>query len=156
MGAQLVFYHSQLIYYELFWRYLEEIYGKTTMLHNRWSSTFAEPNIIICKISLALFVFPPNARIFHRNLRAEYTNIKGILHIHNTYAEITWKYLIYRYGYDKSIKQYLHIIEWFLALTAFIQCAHHADIHVNDVDSLVEQTEIALILDDVDKIVENH
>lgn len=116
MGAQFVYYHSLLLYYELFWRCLEEIYGKTIMLFNRWSSTFAESDMTICRLSLALFAFSSNARMFHRNRRTEYT----ILHIQNRYAEVIWKYLIYRYGYKESIRRYLGIIEWFLAVTVFI------------------------------------
>ena len=47
------------------------------------------------------------------------------------------------------------MIKWFLTLSVFMPYAHDADTHVNDVELLVEETEMALILDDVDRIIEN-
>lgn len=152
IGAQLILYHSQLRNYDLFWHYLEQIYGKNAVYYNRWSSKFADPDLIISKLSIALFTFSSNARMAFRSIQTEYTNIQHILTIQNRYAEIIWKYLIYKYGYKEAIKRYLHIIEWFLMLSLVIQSVHDVEVYTNDVESLVEQTEIALLLDDVDRI----
>ena len=156
MGAEFMLYHSQLLHYEIFWYYLEPIYGKLAVNYSKWSSKFIDPDPIISKLSIALFSLSTNARIYCLNLETEYTNIEGILNIENRYAQMIWKYLLYKYDYTETIRRYLHIVEWFLALTTFIQSVYNVDIHVNDVESLVEQTEIALILDDVDRIGDNN
>ena len=154
IGAMMIFYHSRLTHYPLFWKYLEDIYGKITMNYHRWSTQFTEPDMILCKLSITLFALSTNTRIVCRNVEGEYQNVKQILSIQDKYAEITWKYLLYKYGYKESIKRYVHIIEWFLALTVFMQYAHGTDAHVNDIESLIEQMEMAFILDDVDRMVE--
>ena len=154
IGAMMIFYHSRLIHYPLFWKYVEDIYGKITMNYHRWAAQFTEPDMILCKLSMNLFALLTNTRMLCRNVEREYQNVKQILSIQDKYAEVTWKYLLYKYGYEDSIKRYGHMIKWFLALTVFMQYAYSVDAHVKDVESLIEETEMALILDDVDKITE--
>ena len=154
VGAMMIFYHSQLINCELLWKYLGESYEKSTMDYNRWSAQFVDPDMILCKLSIALFALSTNTRILCRNVQGEYRNLHQILSIQDRYAELTWKYLLYKYGYKESIKRYVHMIKWFLALTVYMQYAHRVDTHVTNVESLIEETELALILDDAEEIVE--
>ena len=154
-GGQLIYYHSQLLNYESFDKHLHQIYGKKATDCNRWATAFTEPDIILCKLSISLLALSTNTRLFCPNLEGEYRNVNQILDIQDKYAEITWKYLVYKYGYKESIKRYVHIIEWLLALTVFMQYAHTTDAHVNDVESLIEHTEMSLILDDVDRILDD-
>ena len=86
IGAMMIFYHSQLIHYEQLWKYLGDIYGKIAMGYNRWSAQFTEPNMILCKLSIALFALLTNTRILCRNVEGEYQNVKGILSIQDKYA----------------------------------------------------------------------
>jgi len=58
----------------------------------------------------------------------------------------TWKYLLYKYGHHQAVKRFLNLILWFDTPIT----------HVNDVDSLIEQTELTLILDDIDQIIERN
>ena len=155
IGAMMTLYHSQLIHYPLLWKYLEDIYGKITTNYYRWSTQFTEPDMILCKLSMNLFALLTNTRMLCRNVEREYQNVKQILSIQDKYAEVIWKYLLYKYGYDDSIKRYVHMIKWFLTLTEFMQYVYSVDAHVKDVESLIEETEMALILDDVDKITES-
>ncbi|CAF4260951.1 unnamed protein product, partial [Adineta steineri] len=60
----------------------------------------------------------------------------------------------YRYGWYEAIKHYHSIIHWLVALTMLMGPAQTASKHVDNVDSLVELTEVTLILDDVEEITE--
>ena len=155
IGGQSIYYHSQLINCNLCWKYLDQIYGKIPVDYKRWSSGLVDPNLIICKLSIPVFALSTNSRIFCRKINGEYRNLKQVLKIQDKYAEVLWKYLLYQYGYKESIRRYVRIIQWFLAITVFVQFAHSVDTHVNDVESLVENTEMALLLDDVDRIVQD-
>ena len=154
-GGQLIYYNSQLVPYDLVWKYLEGIYGKVASYYQQLSSKFAESDVVIWKLSIALFILSTNTRIFCRHVEGEYRNLKQILNIQDKYAEVAWKYLLYKYGDKEAIKRYVRMIEWFLSLTVFVQHAYNVDMYVNDVESLVEQTEMALILNDVDEIINN-
>ena len=155
-SGQLICHHFQLTQYDRVWKHLEDIYGEIARYYKQLSVKFAESNVVIWKLSMALLVLSTNTRIFCRNVEGEYQDITEILKIQDKYAEILWKYLLYEYGSSEAIKRYVRMIEWFLSLTVFMEHAYDVDMYVNDVESLVEQTEVQLILDDVDEIVNNH
>ena len=154
-GGQLIYYHSQLIHYDLVWKYMEEIYGKVAIYYRQLSSKFVESDFIIWKLCIASFALLTNTRIFGKDIQGEYHDITQILKIQDKYAEVLWKYLLYKYDDKEAIKRYVRMIEWFLSLTIFMQDTYNVDAYVNDIESLVEQTEMGLILDDVDRIIEN-
>ena len=72
-----------------------------------------------------------------------------MLKIQNKYAEIIWKYLVYQLGYFQAAQQFLRIC----AVNCLTCHARDLFLHVNDIDSLVEQMEVTLLLDDVNDIV---
>jgi hypothetical protein len=72
----------------MFWNYFINNYGKITVNYHRHASKFTEPDIIILKLSVALFAFSTNARTFYRNIDIEYANLNQILEIQNKAALI--------------------------------------------------------------------
>ena len=147
-------YHSKLLYDDLLWEYLGSLYGKLTMDWYRWSSKYTLQDITLFKLSLALFALSTNSKTLHENISMEYADIHQILQIENKYAELIWKYLIYKYTYDQAIRLFMNLIQWLLSVTIFMPYAHNTQAHVNDIQSLIEQTELTLTLDDIDKITE--
>jgi len=76
-----------------------------------------------------------------------------MLKIQNKYAEIIWKYLVYQLGYFQAAQQFLRIVLCCCAVNCLTCHARDLFLHVNDIDSLVEQMEVTLLLDDVNDIV---
>ncbi|CAF3523541.1 unnamed protein product [Rotaria sp. Silwood1] len=68
--------------------------------------------------------------------------------------QVTWKYLLYKHGYYDAVKRYLNIILWLTSMSILTFHAQTLKAHINDVYSIIEQTELTLILDDVDQIIE--
>ena len=124
LGGLFVLQHSQLIFDRILWTYLENLYGTLTMSYHRWSAKYSEPDVVVFKLILFLFAFSSNGRTLHS-----------------------------KYGYDQAIRKFLHLIRWLLSVTVFMSQAHCAQTHQNDIQSLIEQTEITLLLDDVDRVV---
>lgn len=155
IGGQLIYYHSQLINYDLFWKCLEQIYGAIAIYYKRLSSKFPASDMILCKLSVPIFALSTNSRTFVRNIEGEYQNASQIWHIQDKYADLIWKYLLYKYGYEESIKRYLHIIEWFLAMTLLMPFIYNTDTHADDLKLLIERTDMAFISDDVDRIFDD-
>ncbi len=153
LGGIFIFYYSQLMNNDILWNYLANIYGKLTMSFHRWTGQFIETDIILFKLLIALFTFSSNGRIFHTNIQMEYENFYQIFQIQNQYAELTWKYLIYKYGYHQAIHKFIRLIQWLLTICVFMSYTHHIQPHANDIQSLIEQTELTFILDDVERIV---
>ncbi|CAF4226121.1 unnamed protein product [Rotaria sordida] len=154
LGGIFIFHHCDLLNHKVLMNLLDVQYGKMTMKYHRCAARFTPSDIVLFKLALSLFAFSSNARIFHRDISIEFDNINQILEIQNQYVELTWKYLICKYGYCQAIQKFMNLIQWFLSMSVFMSCAHNAQAHVNDIESLIEQTELTFILDDADKIVE--
>lgn len=148
MGCSFIMKHCHLLQVKEFNRTLQRIYGEDTMKIHRWISTFIDPDIVLVKLTLNLFALMENTYVYRADLSIDLTNANQIVKIQNKYTEITWKYLLYRYGFVEAVKRFLRLISWLSALTKFVYHVQSLALHVNDIDSLVEQTEIDLILDD--------
>ena len=117
---------------------------------------YIDPDIVLLKLALSLFAFSENTYSYSPNISTDLTNSLIILEIQNKYAEITWKYLLYKYGYHQAVKRFLKLTIWLEAMNIIISHAQSLSLYVNDINSLVEQTELTLILDDVDQILETN
>ncbi|CAF1097298.1 unnamed protein product [Adineta steineri] len=115
---------------------------------------FIYPDIIIFKLALSLFALSKTIYSYSPNISIDSTNSSTIFHIQNKYAEVTWKYLNYRYGWYEAVKHFHSIIYWLMALTVYMDPVQIYSTHVDNIDSLVELTELTLILDDVEEIVD--
>jgi hypothetical protein len=109
-----------------------------------------------CNTIISLYgkdVFSEITYSYYSHGSTNLTNPMNILKIQNKYAEITWKYLLYRYGDYEAVKRFVNIISWLGATIRYIPYLQNISSHVNEVNSLVEQTELKLLLDDVDDIM---
>jgi hypothetical protein len=122
-------------------------YGKDTMDIHIWASQFIDQDVTLIKLAISLFAFSGNTL-------NDLTNSLHSFKIQNKYADVTWKYLLYRYGFRDAIKRFLNLTHWLTSIHILAVHAQSLAPHVNDIDSVIEETELKLILDDVDEIVE--
>lgn len=153
MSCAFVMHLCDLFQLDSFLNSMITMYGKRTIDIHRWGMKFIDSDIIIVKLAFSLFAVTTNTYTYTSNFGSNLTNPLNIFEIQNKYAELTWKYLLYRYNYHQAIKRYVNLIAWLEALTIFMFHAQSLTLHVNDINSLVEQTELTLILDDVDELL---
>ncbi|CAF0926295.1 unnamed protein product [Rotaria sordida] len=108
------------------------------------------PDVALMKLALSLFAFSDSVLIFSPYVTIKSNNSSLIFHIQNTYAEVTWKYLVYKYGYYQAIIRFNNLIQCLLAAIDTVSRSQNVQIHTNDMESLLEQTEISLVLVDID------
>jgi len=152
LGTVFSWSWSQLYNSELFIQVFKTFYGYSpfTMIH--YILKFIDPDIIVAKLSLSLFAFSNNNSIFSPQVTTKSTNTLAIFHIQNMYAQVLWKYLLYKYGYYQSIQRFINLNQCLLAATNTVFDAQNIEQHVNDIESLIEQTELTLVLDDIERI----
>ncbi|CAF0974893.1 unnamed protein product [Adineta steineri] len=154
MVGAFTMHHFGLFSLDSFLKIITAIYGNRAISLTLWTMKFINPDIIIFKLALSLFILSKTTYIYSPDISIDSTNSSTIFHIQNKYAEVIWKYLNYRYGWYEAVKHYHSIVHWLVALTVLMDPAQTASKHVNNVDSLVELTEVTLILDDVEEIIE--
>ncbi len=156
IGAGFAMQHCYLYGLDAFLNALELKYGKRTVDIHLWASRFIDPDIVLIKLAISLFAFSENTCFNSSNILNDLINPINILEIQNKYAEVTWKYLLHRYGHYHAVQRFLNLILWLSSINILTIHAQTLIPHLNDIDSLVEQTELTLILDDVDQIIETH
>ncbi|CAF3128610.1 unnamed protein product [Rotaria sp. Silwood2] len=156
MGGAFIMQHCHLYGLNSFLKAMNAKYGKHTMDIHIWAKKFIDPDVVLVKLSISLFAFSENTCCYYSNTLNNLTNSIDILKIQNKYAEVTWKYLLYKYGHYEAVKRFLNITLWLAAMNILIGHNRTLKVHVHDIDSIVEQTELTLILDDADEIIETN
>ncbi|CAF1556575.1 unnamed protein product [Adineta steineri] len=152
-----VFSMQQCYLYSLntFVKAIEAKYGKRTTDIHQWAMKFIDSDIVLVKLGMSLFAFSENACVYSSKIWLDLIDPIIMFEIQNKYAEVTWKYLIYRYGFYEATRKFLNLTLWLRAICMLTCHAQNLTIHTNDVDSVVEQTELLLILDDVNEIIKS-
>jgi hypothetical protein len=156
MSGSFIMQHALLYGLDDFLTAMNTKYGKRTMDIHIWARKFIDPDVTLVKLAISLFAFSENTCCYYLNISKDLTNPVNILEIQNKYAEVTWKYLLYRYGYYDAVKRFLNLTLWLASMNILAVHAQSLVIHLNDIDSIVEQTELTLILDDTDEILETN
>ena len=154
MGGTLASQNYPLYEIKEFTGALTNIYGQDVTDKHRWSMKFMDSDPVLLKLGLSLFVFSELNYSYTSSTSTDSINPLNVVKVQNKYAEVTWTHLLYRYGHDQAVRRFNNLISWFLATTVYMDDVQNVSLRVNDVTSLVEETELKLVLDDVDRIVE--
>jgi hypothetical protein len=155
MGGGFILQHCLLYGLDAFLSAMNRRYGKRTMDIHNWARKFIDPDIIIIKLAISLFAFSENTGCYYSNISKDLTNPLNIFEIQNKYADVTWKYLLYKYGFYDAVKRFLNLTLWLASMNILAVHAQSVAVHLNYVDSVIEQTELTLILDEVDEITDS-
>jgi hypothetical protein len=93
-------------------------------------------------LALSILVFSTLDYTFYTNTApVNLKNIKAVLHIQDMYAELAWRYLIYKYGHFHAVICFSNLIRCIFtvnnATIEAIKCKQYTDI----VDVIIKQTE---------------
>ena len=118
-------------------------YGERSTKLTHLAMKFIEPDLMLIKLAFALITVSS----------IEFFEPKIFLKIQNHYVELTWKYLRYRYDFHQCVQRYLRLILWIQSTVVLVNHIRNVSRHVNDLNSMVEQVELTLILDDADELM---
>ena len=152
LSAVYILFRTQLYHDETLLTYLRTTYGDSAIVYLLWALKSVQIDSILFKLAIGLFSLSSANRSFQTYVNDELADVKSILEIENRYVEVIWKYLLYKYSFREAIEQYLKVIR---CLNDMVQLAFYSQSavqHINDLQSMVEQTEISLVLDDVDQM----
>ena len=155
LGMALCYNLSQLCNCKYFIDVCTNVYGEKAVIIARQVLKFIDSDIVVAKLALSIFAFCSNNIVYSANITMETLNTLAIFRIQNTYVEVLWRYLVYKYGYYESVQRFMKLIQYLLAGIDAVCESQSIVKHVNDLESLIEQTELALVLDDIERIEEN-
>ncbi|CAF0869719.1 unnamed protein product [Rotaria sordida] len=106
-------------------------------------------DIIIMKLFLVILSFSTLKHTVYSHIPSEnLSDIKQILHIQDTYIEVAWKYLLYKYNHEQVVKCFSNFIRCTFVVHDAIVTAQDVQWYTNAIDSIIQQTEQTLTLDE--------
>ncbi len=106
-------------------------------------------DMIIMKLFLAILSFSTSSyTVYSNSPPVNLSNIKSVLHIQNTYIELLWQYLLYKYNFKQAVECLSELIRCFFAIHAAAVVTHDIQWLTETIHSLVQQTEQTFSLDD--------
>jgi hypothetical protein len=156
MSGVFIMQHCHLYGLDNFLNTMKVKYGILIMDIHTSTRKFIDSDIVLIKLAISLFAFSENTCWYYSNVSKDLPNPISILAIQNKYAEVTWKYLLYRYNADEAVRRFLNLTLWLTSINILSAHAQSLAVHVNEIDSIVEEVELKLILDDVDEMIETN
>jgi hypothetical protein len=96
-------------------------------------------DMIIRKLFLAILSFSTMNYTFYCNTPPiNLLNVKQVLHIQNTYIELTWKYLLYKYNYKQTVLCFSNFIRCIFAVHDAVVKAQDLQWFIEGIDSLIQ------------------
>ena len=134
---------SGLITNAVFRQGLEKIYGTIPFNLSLTMVSLIDQDINLVKLTLALFTFcTSNCTIFNENVPLEYiTSYQAFLRIQNMYAELIWKYLLYKYTFVQAVIRFNHLVQCLIVALTIRTHLQTVPSHTDVVDSLIQKIE---------------
>ncbi len=139
-GSILVLRESQLFNHSDIVKSIETIYGSIVLNHTKRLLDQVDRDITFVKLGISMFVFSTMNCANYTNIGLKnFQNIKDILRIQDIYAEVTWKYLLYKYDHRQSVKCFINFIRCLLIVNKAIIEVHQAEHYKRMVENLIEK-----------------
>ncbi|CAF1092741.1 unnamed protein product [Adineta ricciae] len=127
----------------------QNCYGQNALNLVEHVVKYMETDVVIFKLGLSLFTFCNNLLLVPSTMVVKPASMLTIFRIQNDNVEVTWKYLLFKYGLQLSVRRFLNLIKCFLSTIETMYEAQSIPVHVNAVEAVVERVELAFILDDI-------
>ncbi|CAF1287779.1 unnamed protein product [Rotaria sordida] len=88
----------------------------------------------------------PVAKLYSNIPAVNLSNIKEILRIQDTYIELTWQYLLYKYDFERAVKCLSDFIRCFFAIDEAVVTMRDVQWLTDTISSIVSQIEQSLTL----------
>jgi hypothetical protein len=129
------------------------IYGPDMMLLVKKVNDRLDPDSTLIKLTLIVFAFSSNCFIVNKQENMERDSLLSgtfrLLGSQNVYVELLWKYMIYRYGYNKAVIRFTQLMQIFLCILKNLAIIHENNqTHQTLVDGIIEKTKQSLAINE--------
>lgn len=121
------------------------IFGDQCISDGKLAYRSLDSDLVIVKLSLTMLMFSTlDCTLRIQNKMNLFTNVYQIQSIQDRYAQLTWKYLIYRYDYYYAVKCFSKLIQGIFAAIRSLEDANDVTGFQMMIDSVTEETKVHL------------
>ena len=149
LGAAFLLNHVKLFREPAFCQAAETTYGMEAFRYGVRASHLLDYDNTFVKLMLAALMFSTYEYTDYNNQPAMFLgDMKSVLGIQDTYVELTWRYLLYKYDLRRAVSCFSNLIRSLLLLNTAIISAVKVDTYNDTMNRLLKQTEEILVLTD--------
>ncbi|CAF1104012.1 unnamed protein product [Adineta ricciae] len=141
IGATFALYQAGLLHDPLFYQTTATIFGVDIMLKILHLIESFDSDATFVKLVLVIIAFSTTKYTVYPDWACnELTDSKRILQIHDSYLEIAWKYMVYKYTYQQAVLRFCHLLKCLLRVNRTIVEVDQIREYKNIIETVVEQT----------------
>ncbi|CAF4137363.1 unnamed protein product [Rotaria sordida] len=149
LTTNFILYKVGVTDYPTYYNNVEMISNRSLMLVTKRLGTQLNFDVIIMKLLLVIFSFSTmNHTVYSKTSSINLSNMKQILHIQDTYIELIWRYLLYKYNFEHTVKCFSDLLRCLFTVNEMIVKMEGIQWYTDQTDFLVEQINQTLILND--------
>ena len=147
MGGILVAHQSQLLDDPCFRQSNDLIFGSTVMSSISLMNEFCDSDLTFVKLILSITAFSTtNYALYLNGPPVTFVDVKTIVRIQDSYTELVWRYLVYKYSFEGAVIRFCQLLRYLFHTNFTVVEASRAAEYSNLIDTVVEQTEQVLCL----------
>ncbi len=141
-GGTFVLHQVHLFNNPLFYKTAEILFGSHPLQRTKCLIDSFDSDVTFIILIVAVLAFSTTNYTVYRNTAAiNLINMKTVLHIQDTYIELAWRYMVYKYNYLQAIKRFSHLLRCLFHTNDIIVEVNRVEECNNIIDSVVKQTE---------------
>jgi hypothetical protein len=139
LNASFIGRQARLIDHSGFLQSTENLFGSTTMIIIKRLIDQLDFDLTFIKLAFSILSFSTtNYTIYTNTDTMNLVNIKPIIHIHDTYIELAWRYLLYKYDYHQTVTYFCKFVSCLFTINAILVEVHEEKFFTDIIDSIVE------------------
>ncbi|CAF4755134.1 unnamed protein product [Rotaria sp. Silwood2] len=147
IGSMFTLRQYKLFDYPPFYKSAEMIFQPSAAIFTKRVIDQLDPDNTFIKLVLAILAFSTiNYTVYKKNVQINLTHIKAILPIQDMYTDLTWRYLLYKYGHHEAVIRFSNLLRCLFLVIWAIAEAHESQKFGEMIDCVIEQTEQTLCL----------
>ncbi|CAF1553094.1 unnamed protein product [Rotaria sordida] len=145
IGGMFLLHQAKLLNDLTFFKSAEIIFPPSVMFFAQRVIDQFDSDDTFIKLVLTILAFSTiNYTVYRKNIPINLTNITTILPIQDMYTDLTWRYLLYKYGHHEAVIRFSNLLRCLFSVSETIVEAHKTQQFIDIIDYVVEQTEQTL------------
>ena len=145
LSVHVILRPAQLMEHPGFYKSHEILFGTDATIFAERLYGQLDPDPVVMKLILAVMAFSTLTYAFYSNSKAEnLTNIKQVLRIQDSYIDLLWRYLNFKYSFVQAVLRLNHLMRCIFSIHQALAKAVEVQWYNRVVDNIIEQTEHSL------------
>ena len=101
-----------------------------------------DPDVSVVKLMCAILSFMTSRyTTYSPTVAANLSDVTAVIRIQDMYAELVWRYLLYKYNYRDAVLRFFNLIKCFFLINDSIAEAYETRKYADMINSVIESTE---------------